>query len=62
MYWLLSDELRRAAIDLTDQEEAARERQTAAILAVRGIRKRIEAASERHNPARPELPPSGDDR
>lgn len=39
-----------------------RERQTAAILAVRGIRKRIEAASERHNPARPELPPSGDDR
>ena len=39
-----------------------RERQTAAILAVRGIRRRIEAISERHNPARPELPPSSDDR
>ncbi len=39
-----------------------RERQTAAILAVRGVRKRIEALSERHNPTRPELPPSGDDR
>lgn len=39
-----------------------RERQTAAILAIRGIRKRIEAISERHNPTRPELPPSRDDR
>lgn len=39
-----------------------RERQTAAILAVRGIRRRIEAISERHNPARPELPPPGDER
>lgn len=38
-----------------------RERQTAAILAVRGIRRRIEAISERHSPGRPELPP-GDDR
>jgi serine/threonine protein kinase len=39
-----------------------RERQTAAILAVRGLRKRIEVISERHNPGRPELPPSSDDR
>jgi serine/threonine protein kinase len=39
-----------------------RERQTAALLAVRGVRKRIEALSERHNPTRPELPPSGEDR
>lgn len=38
-----------------------RERQTAAILAVRGVRRRIEAISERHSPGRPELPP-GDDR
>lgn len=39
-----------------------RERQTAAMLAIRGVRKRIEAISERHNPGRPELPPSSDDR
>ncbi len=39
-----------------------RERKTAAILAIRGVRRRIAAITERHNPSRPALPPGPDDR
>ena len=39
-----------------------RERKTAALLAIRGVRLRIAAVSDRHNPNRPALPRGRDDR